>query len=65
MEDGPQEALQEQREAKPVKDPGIPTQEEYDKHMLTHTPFRAWCPRCVRGEAVAKPHKRGDRDQII
>ena len=21
-----------------------PTQEEWDEHMITHTPFRAWCP---------------------
>ena len=54
----------ESREVKVIKDPGLPSKEEYDKHMVTHTPLRPWCPHCVRGEAVAKPHKKNhDRDR--
>ena len=58
MEDGSGEMqTAEEREVRHVKDPGLPSKEEYERHMVTHTPFRAWCPHCVRGEAVAKPHK--------
>ena len=28
--------------------------------MITHTPFRPWCPHCVRGQAVAKPHRKSE-----
>ena len=32
-----------------LRDPGEPIQQEFDDHTKTHVPFRAWCPRCVRG----------------
>ena len=34
--------------------PRAPSQLEYEEHMLTHYPYRSWCPHCVRG--------RGRRD---
>ena len=26
--------------------------------MLTHCPFRSWCPHCVAGKAKEDPHRR-------
>ena len=34
-----------------------PSRKEIEEHMLTHIPFRSWCPHCVRGKARAKYHK--------
>ena len=33
-----------------------PTSDEYHRHCITHTPFKAWCPHCVAGEAPALQH---------
>lgn len=34
------------------------SREERDVHELTHTPFRAWCPYCVRARGRNTPHTR-------
>ena len=39
-----------------------PSRKEIEEHMLTHIPFRSWCPHCVRGKARAKYHK-GVKDE--
>ena len=39
-----------------LRDPGEPTQQEWDDHVKTHVPFRGWCPHCVRGRARNAPH---------
>ena len=44
------EATEEGIEAKIMSKPIEPTQEEIDRHMTTHIPFRSWCPHCVMGE---------------
>ena len=31
--------------------PNTPTVEEYMKHQVTHYPFKAWCPICVKNAA--------------
>eukprot|EP00971_Amphidinium_carterae_P058490 1156989-Amphidinium_carterae.1 len=36
--------------------PGAPTEQERQKHMATHVPFRAWCTHCVQGRAKDRPH---------
>ena len=54
------EGNQEQEEANEAIAPKIPikpSQEEVDSHMLTHLPFRSWCPHCVRGKSKGKPHR--------
>ena len=54
------EACQAQAATIPTK----PSQKEVDAHMLTHLPYRAWCPHCVRGKDKGKPHpraKNGDK----
>ena len=38
-----------------------PTQEEWDEHMRTHIPFRAWCPCCVQGKSVSGSHRRAHK----
>ena len=42
----------------PAEQPIEPSKEEVDEHMLTHLPFRSWCPHCVRGRAVNAPHRK-------
>ena len=45
--------------------PVRPSQQEVDARMITHLPFRSWCPHCVRGKSKGKPHSRaktGDTD---
>ena len=40
-----------------------PTREEWERHKLTHVPFRSWCKQCVEGKAVNNPHKKSkDKD---
>lgn len=49
-EEGPrEEESEEARPAVPVRDPGAPTREEYERHMLTHMAYRAWRPWCIIG----------------
>ena len=39
----------------------LPTQDEIDRHMATHIPFRSWCSHCVRGRGQALHHTKGIR----
>ena len=36
----------------------MPTQKEIDQHMISHTPFKAWCPHCVAGHSSCGYHFR-------
>ena len=54
---------EEARRAKGPKAPTKPSKEEVDDHMLTHLPFRSWCPHCVRGKSKGKPHKKTEGEQ--
>ena len=40
-----------------------PSRKEVEEHMMTHIPFRAWCPHCVRGKARAAYHKKDKRGE--
>ena len=33
-----------------------PSKNDIEEHMMTHIPFRSWCPHCVRGKAKAAYH---------
>ena len=33
-----------------------PSQEEVERHNLTHLPFRNWCPHCMKGRGKEAPH---------
>ena len=57
--DGDDSVNKEAQIAKPIKrglSHNLPTEEEREQHMLTHEPFRSWCPHCTRGKCVAGPH---------
>ena len=41
--------------------PVRPSTKEVEEHMVTHMPFRSWCPHCVRGKAKGKHHRNQDR----
>ena len=36
----------------------MPTAQERAAHKLTHTPYKAWCEKCVEGKAREDPHRR-------
>ena len=38
--------------------PLAPSRQEYHEHMVTHVPYRSWCPHCVRGLARADQHRK-------
>ena len=37
--------------------PDAPSRDEWLKHQITHVPFKAWCPICVKNAAINNPHK--------
>ena len=49
--------------AKPLKAPAKPTAEMIAMHEISHIPFRAWCPHCVRGRGKSFQHRRVDHSQ--
>ena len=68
---GPLEPVDEQEgdereggERRPVtrRAPNEPTNDEIQKHRLTHTPYRSWCPECVKGRAKMSPHRKLNAD---
>ena len=41
----------------------MPSEAEFDERMISHYPFRSWCPHCVKGKANAAAHRnRGVKD---
>lgn len=38
--------------------PRMPPPEEIERHNLTHSPFRSWCPTCVASRAKDAPHRQ-------
>ena len=38
--------------------PVEPTEEDKERHRLTHLPFQAWCPECVQGAGRGGMHRR-------
>ena len=63
MADIEPEGEEEAQKAKPMRDPGAPTQAEIDAHNVTHLPFRAWCPACVAGKSRDRPHRKAESDE--
>ena len=55
----PEEEGEEGREARKIPSPIGPSREERERHNLTHTPYRAWCPHCVRARDRNNPHYQG------
>ena len=50
----------EDGEKKPTvrRSPTEPTKDEVIRHKLTHTPYRSWCPECVKARAKMPPHRK-------
>ena len=62
-EEGAAEEEDEEGECpKVLRDPGLPSKKEREKHKATHLPFRAWCAHCVRrgGRDVQSPAVKGE-----
>ena len=54
------------RIGKGLKVPGEPTLAERRQHELTHSPFRDWCPHCVKAKGRHGPAKKqSDRQPVI
>ena len=72
-EEGPKEGSEEitaevpeENEAAPIvqqRKPYEPSMKEWEEHMVLHTPFRAWCPHCVKGRAKHEPHWATNKDE--
>ena len=50
--------------AVPIPSPGTHTREEYMKHCLTHTPYRNWCPFCVKGQKHNQSHASKPKGRV-
>ena len=59
----PIEESEEGRAPKTRRAPDEPTNEEIRLHRITHTPFRSWCPECVKARAKAYPHFSVKKDE--
>eukprot|EP00973_Karenia_brevis_P032584 4498003-Karenia_brevis.AAC.1 len=58
---GDEEGSEEARVPRTATTPKDPTPEEYRAHRITHLPYRAWCPHCVRAKKRNNPHTRRHR----
>ena len=54
---------EEARKAKVQTSQTLPSVKEVQEHMITHLPFRSWCPHCVRGKAKGMPHRKQDNEK--
>ena len=50
---------EEVRAGIPLTAPQRVSKQEREERELTHTPFRAWCPLCVRGRGKNQAHEKG------
>ena len=58
-----EDVIMEPAEEAPVRiarDPGDPTEEEFENHCVTHLPFRRWCPICVKAKGNEDSHKSAE-----
>ena len=42
-----------------------PTKEEYDRHCLTHLPYRSWCPLCIQAKKKNIAHQKTKSDRGV
>lgn len=57
--EGQREAEEEGEEGqvpRMIKSPETPSAEEVANRILNHFPYRSWCPHCVRGRGLSRPH---------
>ena len=56
--DSKEENMEEEAQnGKGVRKPEEPTKKEWEEHMLTHIPFRSWCPYCVMARGRQDAHR--------
>ena len=53
---GEPEEEEEARRPQIRKSPGAPSKREIQEHRVTHSPYRSWCPECVRARGKATSH---------
>lgn len=46
-----------------LKNPGLPTPDEVERHNVMHMPFRSWCLACVSWKARDQRHRRAKEDE--
>ena len=54
----PEQSGEEAQRPRGRTEPGVPTPEEYRRHMLTHLPYRRWCRYCVMARMRNEAHLR-------
>ena len=47
-----------EREPQLAVSPALPSEAAQQAHMVTHLPYAAWCPVCVRARGVSQQHRR-------
>ena len=57
VEAGRIDAHEEGKFIKRLVDPRLPTEEEVENHMLTHLPYRNWCPECGKAKGKDLDHR--------
>lgn len=55
--------MEEALPAKLARDSGAPTKAEYGRHVITHMPYRAFCPWCAAGRGRSSQHRRVLQEQ--
>ena len=58
-----EEEGEEGREAVAAPSPKSPSRLEKENHELTHTPYRSWCPHCVRMRGRNTAHKKQEKKE--
>ena len=49
-----------------ITQPAKPTEEEWARHQLIHTPFEPWCPHCMAARNARRGHpKHGRKGRIV
>ncbi len=61
--EGGEEEGEEGRIAKGLTAPVRVTKEMREEHEKSHTPYRSWCPFCVRGRGISCGHKKVAHDE--
>ena len=56
VEGSEEEAPGEVANAQPLPAPRSPSKAEWDKHVISHIPFRSWCRHCVAGRGIERRH---------
>ena len=57
VDDEVDESGDEGRVPRERRAPNEPTNNEIRLHEITHTPYRSWCPVCVKSRGRGYPHK--------